>query len=217
MAEPHLDHPGEFSWFAGHGPLPVLGDCPHHDCRHNNLAVIGWGPDLRRYELVKCTVEGQCEGRCRAWINQHTVATTTWLQVDDPTKEVFGADLDKAVAQADEQAPAGEYVAPRVGPRSDEHRSVCVYSSVEGAPQCGDRATVHVMVEASIPGENVFGLVGLVACDQHAPVACAAGRLIAVHSYAGDCGMPGSTWSPDSNACVVDDGGAEPATGHADG
>jgi hypothetical protein len=81
VAEPHLDHPGDFHWFKGYGPAPVTGACPH-TCWHNAQTVIAWGPDMDRYELVACDAE--CGGECRAWIDGHGVVTSAWLQVGVP-------------------------------------------------------------------------------------------------------------------------------------
>ncbi len=84
MAEPHLDHPGEIHWFKGEGPRPVLGPCPHADCRHLGQGVIAWGPTLDRYELVECGTpdDDGCAAQCRAWSDGHGRITTAWLQVD---------------------------------------------------------------------------------------------------------------------------------------
>jgi hypothetical protein len=70
MAEPHLDHPGEITWFAGHGPAVVLGDCPHDGCSHGLLANIAWGPDFEHYVLDECRDPDGCNGRCRAWAEE---------------------------------------------------------------------------------------------------------------------------------------------------
>jgi hypothetical protein len=69
MAEAHLDHPGEITWFAGHGPAAVLGDCPH-TCAHTMIRNIAWGPDHGHYTLNECIVPGGCDGRCRAWAEE---------------------------------------------------------------------------------------------------------------------------------------------------
>ncbi|MFI6819740.1 hypothetical protein ACIBJE_02160 [Micromonospora sp. NPDC050187] len=85
MAEPHLDHPGEISWFSGEHPVPVLGPCPHADCRHLGQSVIAWGPSYGRYELVECGIRDDatgCAGRCRAWSDGQGRITTAWLHVD---------------------------------------------------------------------------------------------------------------------------------------
>lgn len=88
MAEAHLDHPGEISWFKSYGPLPVLGPCPHSRCKHLGQGVIGWGPAMDRYELVECgsidpadEAEDDCAGQCRAWVDGQGRVTTTWLNV----------------------------------------------------------------------------------------------------------------------------------------
>lgn len=73
MAEPHLDHPGEVSWFPGKGPAQVLGACPHRACPHNTLAAIAWGPDFEHYTLDECRVPadlGGCGGTCRSWSSE---------------------------------------------------------------------------------------------------------------------------------------------------
>lgn len=69
MAEPHLDHPGDISWYVGHGPAPILGDCPHVACQHSDTHTVAWGPDFEHYELVVCVEqgEGRCAGACRGW------------------------------------------------------------------------------------------------------------------------------------------------------
>lgn len=67
MAEPHLDNPGDVTWFDGYGPLPVVGPCPH-DCDHAwGLATVAWGPDHEHYSLNECKQRGGCEGACRGW------------------------------------------------------------------------------------------------------------------------------------------------------
>lgn len=70
MAFISIDHPDEvIHWFAvypdGERERPVIGDCPH-ECRHMGTAVVGWGPDLAHYELVRCDDDG-CRGNCRGW------------------------------------------------------------------------------------------------------------------------------------------------------
>ena len=70
--EAHVDHPGEITWFVGHGPAPILGDCPHTACGHKGWSTVAWGPDLNRYELVVCDDKnpGGCDGNCRGWVRQ---------------------------------------------------------------------------------------------------------------------------------------------------
>ena len=55
----------------------VTGDCPH-PCEHRILKVVGWGPDLTRYELSVC--EDVCAGDCRGW---HAPATYDRLRTID--------------------------------------------------------------------------------------------------------------------------------------
>lgn len=85
MAEAHLDHPGDVSWFKGYGPRTVIGPCPH-DCDHAGEATIAWGPDYAHYELVECTEA--CARTCRAWTGSWPYGegpkwkrTTEWVQV----------------------------------------------------------------------------------------------------------------------------------------
>lgn len=81
MSERHLDHPGDWHWFKGHGPAPAIGHCPHTTCRHHSQSVIAHGPDLEHYELVVCDVVQGCAGQCRAWTDGSMDASTPWLQV----------------------------------------------------------------------------------------------------------------------------------------
>ncbi len=84
MAEPHLDHPGEITWFKGCGPLPVLGPCPHTSCSHVVLSTVAWGPSMNRYELVVCDMPrtgAGCAGNCRVWVDERGRVTTNWLRV----------------------------------------------------------------------------------------------------------------------------------------
>ncbi|MBM3315842.1 hypothetical protein FJY71_08425 [candidate division WOR-3 bacterium] len=73
MAEAHLDHPGEITWWVGHGPAPILGDCPHTGCEHRDTSTVAWGPDFEHYELVNCMEqgEGKCGGACRGWYAEY--------------------------------------------------------------------------------------------------------------------------------------------------
>jgi hypothetical protein len=41
-----------------------LGDPCDHDCPHNALSVVAWGPDRTHYELNHCDRCG-----CRAWLD----------------------------------------------------------------------------------------------------------------------------------------------------
>lgn len=82
MAEAHLDHPGDVTWFAGHTSGPIAGPCPHLHCPHNLGRVIAWGPDLAHYTLEQCDVPAGCNGHCRAWHDERGRDTTPWLQVN---------------------------------------------------------------------------------------------------------------------------------------
>lgn len=91
MAEAHLDHPGEISWFAREAPRPVLGACPHPECKHLGQGVIAWGPSMDRYELVACgspdpadESDADCASTCRAWVDSRGRTVTGWLNVGPP-------------------------------------------------------------------------------------------------------------------------------------
>jgi rRNA maturation protein Nop10 len=63
VAETHLDHPGEVTWFEGYGPKRPLGLPCNHPCDHNfSCSVIAWGPDYEHYCIVECKECG-----CRSW------------------------------------------------------------------------------------------------------------------------------------------------------
>jgi hypothetical protein len=68
-APAELSNLGDVRWFAGYGPEPVVGPCPHRSCPHNHQSVVAWGPDFDRYELVTCDVEDGCDGGCRGWLD----------------------------------------------------------------------------------------------------------------------------------------------------
>jgi hypothetical protein len=51
----------ELHMFAGETWRDFGDPCPH-DCPHNGISVIGWGPTTATYELVECSL---CD--CRAW------------------------------------------------------------------------------------------------------------------------------------------------------
>ena len=89
MSEPNLDHPGEIHWFKGHEPRPVLGPCPHAECKHLGQGVIAWGPSYERYELVECgnidpanESDSDCATHCRAWVDEHGRVVSPWLHVE---------------------------------------------------------------------------------------------------------------------------------------
>lgn len=95
---------------------------------------------------------------------------------------------------------------PYVGEASDEYRAVCVYSPTPGAEQCGAAATTHVRVLDC----GGYGEVCLASCADHAPVARAAGALVAEHAFSGCCGLPATMWLDGLNVCVLDESGVEP-------
>lgn len=99
-----------------------------------------------------------------------------------------------------------DHMPPTVGPASDEHRAVCVYSPRPGDPQCDRPATLHVRTDT-----DEYRQVALSTCDRHAPIARVAGRFVAEHEHALLCGLPGTLWAEVENVCVLDDTGEEPA------
>lgn len=67
MAEAHLDHPGEITWFAGSQPRKGTGELCNHPCDHNfTLGNIAWGPDYEHYVLNECRECG-----CRGWAQEY--------------------------------------------------------------------------------------------------------------------------------------------------
>lgn len=101
MAEPYLDRDvveAGIKWFSGYGPSEIVGACPHR-CPHNHLAVIAWGPDFRRYELVQCDTPGPggCGGQCRGWESSFPHGegpksqTWGWKQVKDGQRHTTAA------------------------------------------------------------------------------------------------------------------------------
>ncbi len=59
-----------------------------------------------------------------------------------------------------------------------------------------------------------YGVVCLITCDAHAPIARTSGQYVEEPTYEGFCGFPGTLWV--DNHCVLDDSGrsehAMPAT-----
>lgn len=100
---------------------------------------------------------------------------------------------------------SGDTDRPRIGEEQqgfDAYALRCPHAFAPGHPQCGRAATVHLAT-----GD----WKGLLACDEHAPVARAAGG-IREHSTADSaCAMPNAMWieGPPSR-CVLDDSGVEP-------
>ena len=90
MADVHVDKDvieKGIDWFKGHGPLPVIGDCPHA-CEHNGTSVIAWGPDNEHYCLVECD-DRQRGCLCRGWsaeyppgVGMPRMRTWGWKEVD---------------------------------------------------------------------------------------------------------------------------------------
>lgn len=83
----------------------------------------------------------------------------------------------------------------------------CTFAPYEGDPICGQRATTHLATE---------DYLGMRACDDHAPIARAAGA-VREHSVIGSaCGMPQSMWidGPPSR-CEIDGRGVEPVLARA--
>lgn len=103
-----------------------------------------------------------------------------------------------------EQQGAGRL--PRVGVEitgEAQHMLWCGYAPQPGDPTCSRPATTHFTDEH---------WRGMTSCDQHAPIARAAGS-IREHSTTGSaCAMPEAMWieGPPSR-CVLDDSGVEPA------
>lgn len=84
-----LDHPGVLKFFVGYGPAPVLGKCPH-ECKHNMLSVIAYGPDWEHYELLTCDAPEGCNGECRGWrvvtsMDDSSNRIRRWLHVGEQT------------------------------------------------------------------------------------------------------------------------------------
>lgn len=93
-----------------------------------------------------------------------------------------------------------------VGPPTD-HRAVCGHQLHLGAPQCTERAVVHLRVECP-GGCHSFRFR---ACEQHRPVMASAGRVLQEHRFdPAACGLPGFVWNIETNRCVIDDSGVEP-------
>lgn len=94
---------------------------------------------------------------------------------------------------------------PRVGPASEDYRSVCQFAARPGAPQCQNAAETHICVE-----DDTYGLVALASCGQHRDIALQAAEVVDEHPHAGFCGLPATRWLFDPSMCVLDDSGEEP-------
>lgn len=85
---------------------------------------------------------------------------------------------------------------PWIGDPSDAPDGTCVFALEPGDPHCGQPASVHILAESAI-----YGLVGLVACDVHAPVARnTGGPVIGEHPYGPGCVGQETWWREDG--CV---------------
>lgn len=69
--------------------------------------------------------------------------------------------------------------APYVGP--PQVGAGCAYGLDITDALCGKAESMHILVDCS------WGVVALVACEQHAPIARAAGRLLSEHTYGPAC------------------------------
>lgn len=87
---------------------------------------------------------------------------------------------------------------PGVGEPYDG-RDGCLHSAAPDGPLCGASPTVHIEVYSA----SWEQLVSLPACDAHAPVARAAGRLHREHVYTDTCADPCSRWPVTANECVI--------------
>jgi len=92
---------------------------------------------------------------------------------------------------------------PRVGLPSNEHRAICLYSPAPGQPRCTNTATIHILTD-----DPHYGPIALPTCDDHAPIARAAGTHLLEHHHEGWCGLPGTRWVHEPvNRCELDDSG----------
>lgn len=78
----------------------------------------------------------------------------------------------------------------------DHDRTRCGFSLEPDAPRCADAPTRHLLVRS-----DAWGLVALSSCEEHAPVANAAGELRGEHPYTIACAHPAARWHGD--VCVV--------------
>jgi hypothetical protein len=89
---------------------------------------------------------------------------------------------------------------PWIGDENLEMPGQCTFATEPGQPRCGAPATLHIASESAI-----YGAVSLTTCDEHAPIARAAGPYLGEHPYTADCSGRLSWWrldgcSPDSGA-----------------
>lgn len=88
---------------------------------------------------------------------------------------------------------------PRIGGPSSDHRATCDYAHNPDSPACGKPATTHVRTTSPHHGE-----VSLLTCDQHLPIAHAAGVFRQLHLIGLWCGLPSTRWMTAENMCVLD-------------
>jgi hypothetical protein len=96
---------------------------------------------------------------------------------------------------------------PSVGPETDDHRATCRFGTYRGS-RCESPATRHVVV---VHPDDPGSVAGLSACVEHYPVALAAGVVRGDHEHGLWCDLPGTVWLPETDECVPDESGAEPA------
>lgn len=79
---------------------------------------------------------------------------------------------------------------PEVGLPATAPTNECAYALDIDAPTCGAPATLHLVAQSL-----AWGLVGMSACDQHAPVARASAEILAEHPMGVEC-LHGCCWRP---------------------
>lgn len=181
MADPHLDHPGEVSWFPGKGPAQVLGPCPHTRCPHNAGAAIAWGPDLEHYTLDECRVGpevGGCDGQCRSWAAEVPIeegpgkgrirySWGPWLHVElDPTtvaqpapdepEELLLPGIDLPVLHTTVQAaPIGQALLEELAQRRERYLASLAKQGIELSPE--DRQAMTLGYDVAV-GEVLLAI-----------------------------------------------------------
>lgn len=138
MAQVHVDHPGQMSWFAGKGPARVLGPCTHV-CSHDAMRDIAWGPDNEHYVLVECIARPGCNGKCRSWAAEYD---QTW----SPGKPKFRLHGFQEYDPATEKP--GETVQPKQDPPQGIEASGQGTYDLAYDDRIGFRAPLHDHPEA---------------------------------------------------------------------
>lgn len=89
----------------------------------------------------------------------------------------------------------------------EDRTAVCTFAIAETdpRPRCTNPATRHVALLAA----DLVSLHTIAACDEHVETArdAAGEHFVQEHTHQGWCDLPGSLWSFDLNACVLDDSG----------